>query len=95
MGRMQQAGMSVRQLARQSGASPAIISRVMRGQRRPPAKHIQTWASALGLSESEQESFIDAAIRDHCEPEIYSIIVELRNEVGQLRKKLTLSRKNP
>jgi transcriptional regulator with XRE-family HTH domain len=80
-------GWTLREFARRSRTNNALLSRVIRGQRQPPAARLEGWATALELTGSERQEFIEQGRLALCPPEIVALVRQLRAENARLRGK--------
>ena len=73
---IQDVGISQREFARRVKYPVQSLNQVIKNKRRPPRKHIGTWAHALA-SVIDPKYFAQMALLEHCPPEIKDLVTSL------------------
>jgi len=76
-------GLSLRELGRRAGCSPALPGLVATGKRRPPREQIGRWAEVLGLTGAERAAFREAALLAHAPEEVRDLVADLRRRLDR------------
>ena len=89
---MARKGLTGAQVAKKLKISPAMLSRIINGERQP-GKNLDAWANAFGLSEAQEIStFIELGHLARLPPTFGShlagVLEGLREEIKELRKQL-------
>ena len=84
--RIEANGLTLSAFAKRAKVNPGIVSLVMRGQRKPPMKHLMAWADALSLDGFERDIFIiDAVIA--AAPNDVGAVIRRWGETGSRRRR--------